>query len=77
MHYRRVLFARTTVLGPRFMGDGAHFKVRAMISGIRPNRGLPQRDPTDSPSNEKSGNKCGNFYAARSRGLDLVKEKTH
>jgi len=55
------------------MGDGAHFRVRAMISGIRPNRGLPQRDP----SNEKSGNKCGNFYAARSRGLDLGKEKDH
>ena len=59
------------------MGDGAHFTFRAMISGIGPNRGLPQRDPTYSPSNEKSGNECGNFYAAKSRGLYLGKEKTH
>jgi len=36
------LFARITVLGPRFMGDGAHFEVCAIISDIRPNRVYPK-----------------------------------
>jgi hypothetical protein len=59
------------------MGDGAHFEVFAIISGIRPNWSLPQGGTNHSPSNEKSGNKFGNFHTARYRGLNLGKEKAH
>ena len=38
-------------------------------------RGQAERDPTYSPSNEKSGNKCGNFYISRCRGLNLGQRK--
>ena len=39
-------------------------------------RGQAERDPTYSPSNEKSGNKCGNFYISRCQGPNFGQRKT-
>ena len=38
-------------------------------------RDQAERDPTYSPSNKKTGNKCGNFYISRCRGLNLGQRK--
>jgi hypothetical protein len=54
---------------------GLTLKFAQQFPALGPNRGLPQRDPSYGPSNEKSGNKCGNIYTSRGRELNFRQRK--
>jgi hypothetical protein len=55
-----VSYARDSVLNPSLYNPG-RLEQLGIPGNFLLNQHPVQRDPTKRPSNEKSGNKCGNF----------------